>query len=160
MRLLLIRHAIAAPLGGNVARDEDRPLTAQGRQRFRRVVAGLVRMVPCPHAILTSPLLRARQTAEIAAQAWGKLGPEVVPALTEGCAGRIRRALAKFAEQDTIVMVGHETWLSEITARLLGSSSGHSFRYRKGGVALIEVDSELARATLLWFIPPRVFRCW
>jgi phosphohistidine phosphatase SixA len=49
--------------------------------------------------------------------------------------------------------------MSELTARLLGSTSGASFRFRKGGVALIDTKTcELATATLVWFMPPRVFR--
>jgi phosphohistidine phosphatase len=160
MRLLLIRHAIAAPLGGKIVRDADRPLTAQGRRRFLRVAAGLVRVAPRPRAILTSPLLRARRTAELAAQAWGELRPHVVPALAEGDEVGIRHALAAFADTDAIVLVGHEPWLSRLTGRLLGSRSGRGFRFRKGGVALIEVDpTEPDHGTLLWFIPPRVFRC-
>lgn len=159
MRLLLIRHAIAAPLGGKLVRDADRPLTAQGQRRFRPVAAGLVRVAPRPRAILSSPLLRARQTAELAAQAWGELRPEILPALTKGDEGAIRRALAGFADTDTIVLVGHEPWLSRLTGRLLGSRSGRGFRFRKGGVALIEVHAgQPACGALLWFIPPRVFR--
>jgi phosphohistidine phosphatase len=159
MRLLLVRHGIAAPLGGGIARDEERPLTASGVRRLRQVAAGLVQVAPRPRAILSSPLLRARQTADILARAWGKLRPEIVGALTTGNEPGLRRALAGFAEQDTIVLVGHEDWMSELTARLLGSKSAASFRFRKGGVALIETKpGDLATATLVWFIPPRVFR--
>jgi phosphohistidine phosphatase len=156
MRLLLVRHGIAAPLGGKVVRDASRPLTAQGRRRVRQVAAGLVRFAPRPRALLTSPLLRAHQTAELLAQAWGDLRPEIAPALAQGDIRDIRRTLAGFAEKDTIVLVGHENWISEFTAHLLGGNSGRTFRYRKGGVALVEIAA--GRATLLWFLPPRVFR--
>jgi phosphohistidine phosphatase len=156
MRLLLVRHGIAAPLGGKVVRDESRPLTAQGRRHLRQVAAALVHLTAPPRAILTSPLLRARQTAEILAQAWGDLRPEIAPALAQGDIRDIRRALASFNNEDTIVLVGHENWISEFTAHLLGGNSGRAFRYRKGGVALLEIDA--GRATLLWFLPPRVFR--
>ena len=156
MRLLLVRHGIAAPLGGKVVRDERRPLTAQGRRHLRQVAAALVHLTAPPRAILTSPLLRARQTAEILAQAWGDLRPEIAPALAQGDIRDIRRALASFNNEDTIVLVGHENWISEFTAHLLGGNSGRAFRYRKGGVALLEIDA--GRATLLWFLPPRGFR--
>ncbi|MBN2573106.1 MAG: histidine phosphatase family protein [Deltaproteobacteria bacterium] len=159
MYLLLIRHGIAAPLGGKIVRDEDRPLTAQGRKRFHQVASALVRLAPCPRAILTSPLLRARQTAEIAAQAWGHLRPKLVPALATGDPRGIRRALAGFVDEDTVVLVGHEDWLSQYTARLLGSRSSRGFRYRKGGATFLEVArGRAAGGTLLWFLPPRVFR--
>jgi phosphohistidine phosphatase len=159
MRLLFVRHAIASPLGGRVTRDENRPLTEQGRRRFQRVAAGLVRLGPHPRAILASPLLRARQTAEILARAWGDQRPEITPALAQGDIRDIRRALAGFDDKDTVVLVGHENWMSEFTAQLLDGKSGRTFRYRKGGVALVEVEpGEGARGTLVWFIPPRVFR--
>jgi len=143
MRLLLVRHGIAAPLGGNVTRDEGRPLTAQGQRRLRQVAAALVHLAAPPRAILTSPLLRARQTAEILAQAWGDLRPEIAPALAQGDSREVRRALAGFDNENTIVLVGHENWISEFTAHLLGGKSGRSFRYRKGGVALVEIDRDV-----------------
>ena len=158
MRLLLIRHGIAAPLGGQLARDQDRPLTAPGRRRMRQVAAGLGHLLPRPRAIFTSPLLRARQTADLVARAWGGPRPKVIPALATGDRRGIRRALAVFEDEDTIVLVGHEDWLSRFTARLLGAGSGRGLRYRKGGVALIESEpDEPSRGRLLWFIPPRGF---
>jgi len=159
MFLLLLRHGIAAPLGGKVTRDEDRPLTTEGARRFRQVAAALVRLAPKPRAILTSPLLRARQTAEIAAEGWGDLCPEVLPALRTGDPRGLRKALGRFSDDDTVLLVGHEDWISELAAHLLGGQSGRAFRFRKGGVALIELESaEATRGTLIWFIPPRVFR--
>jgi phosphohistidine phosphatase len=159
MRLLFIRHAIAVDADGSGMRDEDRPLTSEGEQLFRQTARMLARVAPKPQAILTSPLLRARQTADISAHAWGDMRPTVVPALAEGDWPGIRRALASYKGDDTVALVGHESWMSTLTARLLGSDSHRAFDYRKGGVALIEVDDLEARGgTLLWFIPPRVFR--
>jgi phosphohistidine phosphatase len=131
MRLLLLRHGIAAPLGKGIARDEDRPLTALGVRQLRQVAAGLVKLVPRPRAILTSPLLRARQTADILAHAWGRLRPEIMAALATGKERVLLHVLAGFEDDDTVVLVGHEDWMSELTARLLGSKSAASFRYRR-----------------------------
>jgi phosphohistidine phosphatase len=158
MRLLLIRHAIAAPLATPNTRDDDRPLTPRGERRFRHVAEGLARLSPPPRAILTSPLLRARQTAELAAQAWGHPHPRVLPALATGDPHELRHAMATFDDDDTLVLVGHESWISQLTARLLGARSGRGFRFRKGGVACIEVTRGAPyRGRLLWFLPPRVF---
>jgi phosphohistidine phosphatase len=158
MRLLLIRHAIAIPSGGAV-RDKDRPLTRAGEQSFRQTARLLARMARKPRAILTSPFMRAQQTALIAAHAWGNMRPIVVPALAEGDWPGIRRALAAYKIDDTIALVGHETWISAITARFLGSNTSRAFDYRKGGVALIEIENlKTCQGSLLWFIPPRVFR--
>ncbi|HSD65172.1 MAG TPA: histidine phosphatase family protein, partial [Vicinamibacteria bacterium] len=73
MQLLIIRHAIAAERGTPGIPDEERPLTPEGETKFREVAKGLARLVARPDALLTSPLLRARQTAAIAAEAWGRI---------------------------------------------------------------------------------------
>jgi phosphohistidine phosphatase len=158
MRLLFIRHAIAIPAAHGM-RDEDRPLSPDGEQRFERTARMLARALPAPTAILTSPLLRAQQTAALVARAWGEGSPIDVPALAEGDWPRICRALAEYQDDDTVALVGHENWLSTITARFLGSDTPKAFDYRKGGAALIETDDVRAcKGTLLWFIPPRIFR--
>ena len=158
MRLLFIRHAIAIPSGGGMP-DEDRPLTRAGEQSFRQTARMLARVLGRPRAILTSPLLRAQQTATLAAEVWGDMRPIVVPVLAEGDWPGVCRALATYKTDDTIALVGHETWVSTVTARFLGSRTYRAFGYRKGGVALIDAeDLEACRGTLLWFIPPRVFR--
>jgi phosphohistidine phosphatase SixA len=119
----------------------------------------VARVAGKPTALLTSPHVRAQQTAAIAAQAWGDMRPIVEPALVQGDWPGICRALADYKGDDTVALVGHEGWMSMITARLLGSRNHRAFDYRKGGVALIEVEDLLAcKGTLLWFIPPRVFR--
>ena len=158
MRLLFVRHAIAVPLSGDM-RDEDRPLSSEGERRFGQTAKVLARVAQKPTAILTSPHVRARQTAAIAAKAWGDMSPVVVPALADGDWPGLCRALADYKNDETVVLVGHESWISTVTARLLGSRNYRAFDYRKGGAALIEVESLQARkGALLWFIPPRVFR--
>ena len=158
MRLLFIRHAIAIPASGGM-RDADRPLSPEGEQRFVQTARVLARVAQKPRAILTSPHVRAQQTAAIAAQAWGNRNPIVVPALAEGDWPGICRALADYKGDDTIALVGHENWISTLTARFVGSSNHLAFDYRKGGAALIEAENlQACKGTLLWFIPPRIFR--
>ena len=158
MRLIFIRHAIAVPASGGM-RDEDRPLSLEGEQRFNQTARMLARVAQKPNAILTSPHVRAQQTAAIVAKAWGGMRPIVEPALAEGDLPDICRALTNYKGDDTIALVGHESWISIITARLLGSRNHRAFDYRKGGVALVDVeDLQAWKGTLLWFIPPRVFR--
>ena len=158
MRLLFIRHAIAIPASGGM-RDEDRPLTPEGERRFGQTARMLARVAQKPRAILTSPHVRAQRTAVIVAQAWGDISPIVVPALAGGDWPGICRALADYKGDDMIALVGHESWISTLTARFLGSSNHRAFDYRKGGAALIEAENLRAcKGTLLWFIPPRIFR--
>jgi len=158
MRLLFIRHAIAAPAEGDM-RDEDRPLTAEGEKSFRHTARMLARVARKPRAILTSPHKRAQQTAAIAAEPWADLDPILVPALGAGDWPAICRVLSTYDSEDTIALVGHESWISTITARFLGSRSHRAFDYRKGGAALIDAeDLGACKGSLLWFIPPRIFR--
>jgi phosphohistidine phosphatase len=139
--------------------DEDRPLSSEGKRRFGKTAKVLARVAEKPSAILTSPHLRARQTAAIAAKAWAGIDPVVVPALADGDWPGLCRALADYKSDETVVLVGHESWISTVTARLLSSRNHRAFDYRKGGTALIEVESLQARkGALVWFIPPRVFR--
>jgi phosphohistidine phosphatase len=159
MQVLLIRHAIAAPLGKPAKREEDRPLTELGRRRFEAVAQALRAIAPKPSALLTSPLLRARQTAAIAAKVWGDLEPATVPALVDGDWEAICRVLDEYGKADTVALVGHEPWISRAAARLLDASTADAFAFRKGGVAFIEIDNPRAgHGRLLWFIPPKVFR--
>jgi len=140
-------------------RVEERPLSPEGEQRFVQTARVLARVVQKPRAILTSPHVRAQQTAAIAARAWGYRNPIVVPALAEGDWPGICHALAEYKGDDTIPLVGHENWISTLTARFVGSSNRRAFDYRKGGAALIDAENlKACKGTLLWFIPPRVFR--
>ncbi|MGH7321735.1 MAG: SixA phosphatase family protein, partial [Candidatus Rokuibacteriota bacterium] len=84
MKLLLIRHAIAVPRGTPGIPDDHRPLTPKGERRFRKAARGLARIMRRPTALLTSPLPRARRTAEIAAKAWGRIKPTTESALVSG----------------------------------------------------------------------------
>src|SRR6185503_4199528 len=97
MRLLIIRHAIAVPRGTPDIADDERPLTKRGRRRFRAAAAGLARLVKRPDFVLSSPLPRARETADIAAREFGKrveVTEEV--ALAGGTVEEISRMLDRY----------------------------------------------------------------
>ena len=159
MRLVIIRHAVAVPRGTPDMPDDERPLTPKGRKRFRRAARGLASLVTRPDVILTSPLPRARQTAEIAAKAWGKIKPVDAPALAGGTFEELAVALAPYGEKDTVAVVGHEPDVSELLARLLGTQHAERLTFRKGAAALVEVRGPLQDGgTLVWYLPPRILR--
>ena len=159
MRLLIIRHAAAVPGGTPGIADDDRPLTPKGKARFRAAAKGLARLTPRPDVLLTSPLPRARQTAEIAAQAFKRLEPRLAPALASGRVEDIMAALAKEPRDVTVAVVGHEPTLGALVARLVGAAGGGPFAFKKGGAALVDLpDGPLAGGRLVWFVRPRMLR--
>src|SRR5919204_6466934 len=101
MRLLIIRHAIAVPRGTPDMADDQRPLTPKGRKRFRRAARGLAAILKRPDALLSSPLPRARETADIAAKAWRKVKVADTPALAGGTFEELAVALAAYGPADT-----------------------------------------------------------
>ncbi len=159
MRLLIIRHAAAVPAGTPGVADDDRPLTPRGKARFRTAAKGLARMTPRPDVLLTSPLPRARQTAEIAARAFKSLEPRIEPALASGRVDQIVAVLGKESRDATVAVVGHEPVLAGLLARLVGAPRGEPFAFKKGGAALVDLpDGPLAGGRLIWFVKPRILR--
>jgi phosphohistidine phosphatase len=156
MQLLIIRHAIAAPHGTAGSADDERPLTEEGKSRFRECARGIATLVERPDALLTSPLLRARQTAEIAAAAWGGCQAVACPALAGGSFEEQAAVLDRHPKDSTVAIVGHEPHLSALLARLLRCSDGERLAFKKGGAALVDVPGRLAGGgTLVFFLPPK-----
>jgi phosphohistidine phosphatase len=160
MDLLIVRHAIAVEPGTAGFTESERPLTKEGEERFRDAARGLAEALPRPDAILTSPLVRARQTAEIAAQAWGKRKPIVDERLASGATPQqMLSCLSDHPGADLVAFFGHEPDCSRLLAHLLGSTHGDRFSFKKGGAALVELgDRAGAAAQLAWFLPPRILR--
>ncbi len=159
MQLLIIRHATAVPRGTPGIPDEDRPLTPEGELKFREAAKGLARLVDRPSALLTSPWLRAKQTAALAAAAWGRIEPQETAALAGGSFDEQAAVLDRYPEDSTVAVVGHEPYVSELLARLVGSRSEDRLAFKKGGVALVELPGRLAGGgELVFFLPPKVLR--
>ncbi len=159
MKLLLVRHAAAVPSGTPGVPDDERPLTPEGASKFRVAAKGLARIARRPDVLLTSPLPRARATAEIAARAFKRIEPTVEPALAHGSVDEIMTALGKRPAGATIALVGHEPTLSMILARLLGAADAERLAFKKGGAALVDLpDGPSAGGQLVWFLKPKVLR--
>lgn len=122
MRVYLVRHGVAASGGYDL--DEHRPLTEEGRRRFRASAAVWAEQGASPTRWLVSPLVRAVQTAEIALAAFGAEGPveirgELVPE------GRISAAAQLVDDHfgETLAIVGHQPMIGALAAFLLGLGS-------------------------------------
>jgi phosphohistidine phosphatase len=159
MRLLIVRHAIAVPHGTPEIPEDERPLTPRGEKRFREAALGLARICRRPDVLLTSPLVRARQTADIAAEAWGQVKVREEAALAGGSFEKIAAALDKHASKKLVAIFGHEPDVSAVVARLLGTPDSERLTFKKGAAALLDVPGKMAEGgALIWYLPPRVLR--
>jgi phosphohistidine phosphatase len=158
--LYLVRHAVAADRGSEWPDDTKRPLTERGISRFKEVVKGLRHLDVEIDEIFTSPLLRAKQTAELlAAGLEGKPAVKILDALAPGhTSSAVMANLAKVAKRRRVALVGHEPELGELAAYLIGA--GKAIPFKKGGVCRIDVGSLTSKraASLVWFFPPNVLR--
>ncbi len=158
--LFLIRHGLAEERGDAWPDDRARPLTRKGVAGLERIGRGLVRMSVSFDVILSSPLVRTRQTAEILAAAYDPR-PNVVAveALSPGGAPQaVLAALTKHARHTRIGVVGHEPDIGGLAARLIGIDGVVPFK--KGAVCRIDVGAlpPTASGTLRWFLPPKLLR--
>ena len=157
MRLLLVRHATAVRRGTPGVSDDERPLTSDGKAEFCVAARGLARIAHRPDVLLTSPLPRARATAEIVARAFGRIEVTIEPALAHDSVDAIVGALKTHLRGETLAVVGHEPALSALMARLLGISEHDGLALEKGGAALMDLpDGPSAGGRLLWFLEPRI----
>lgn len=156
----LVRHAIAAERGLEWPDDDLRPLTNRGILRFKEGVAGLVALDVVIDQVLTSPLVRARQTADLLASGLAGHPPvSVIEALAPGhAAARVMEQVAGAVRGRRVAIVGHEPGLGELAAFLIGSRQAIPFR--KGGVCRIDVETVASRVTgaLVWLATPRILR--
>ena len=157
--LYLVRHAIAAERGDEYPDDTKRPLTSQGMARMRQVVKGLMTLDPRIDLVLTSPLIRARQTADILVAG---LSPAPELAVEDTLAPDHRPeavidALGKHTSSEAVALVGHEPDLGILAAWLIGAREPLAFK--KGGIARIDVGGKPGRdGQLIWLATPAMLR--
>lgn len=164
MELLILRHAIAFPRDAKRWPDDGaRPLTAEGVKRARRAAAGLKRIAKRPTLVLTSPLVRARDTAAIFAQAaqWPKaveceaLSPR---GSLEGVFDALRRQGGK---AECVAVVGHQPHLGHLLALgLRGDARPEAFEFKKSAVVSLQFEGppRAGQGMLEWSLPPRMLR--
>lgn len=160
MQLYLVRHAIAETRDPRRWPDDaERPLTTDGEARFRRAAHGLRRLVPAVDVVLSSPYVRAWQTAVVLHEEARWVGPEHCTALVaEAAAADVLPSLAERTES-SVALVGHEPFLSRLVSLLLaGSADAIAVELKKGAVARIDLDADLHGAVLRWSLSPRVLR--
>ena len=164
MQLLVIRHAIAKERETFAATDEDdsrRPLTKRGERKMKDVAAGLRRVVGTIDALGASSLVRAQQTAEIVAEAYGGLPVHTVEALSPDSEPRaLVRWLRQQCSANVVAIVGHEPHLGILVTWLMTERLASRVALRKGGACLLELSARAAAggATLQWALTPSQLR--
>jgi phosphohistidine phosphatase len=161
MDLYLVRHAIAED--HSATGDADRALTPEGKAKMAQATRGLRKLKLRPDLILTSPLRRARETAEILAQGLDEPKVEVMRELSPAAAvASVIPALRPHARRPSLALVGHEPNLGHLASLLLaGTESRFALEFKKGGVACIaaELSGEGVRgAVLRWLVTPKFLR--
>jgi phosphohistidine phosphatase len=152
MQLYFLRHG-EADWPGWTKPDDERPLTDFGKKEVRQVGKFLVRLKVNPDLVVSSPLPRALQTAEIAAeQLKTKLRQD--EALEPGFGISELSAVLKRHPAKVLMLVGHEPDFSSVISALTGGF----LKMSKAGVALIDIDPETEKGRLLWLFPPKFAR--
>jgi phosphohistidine phosphatase len=164
MELLILRHAIAFPRDAKRWPDDsDRPLTMEGVKRARRAAQGLKRIAKKPALVLTSPLVRARDTAGIFAQGAGWPKAVDTAALSPGASpDELFEALKRQpGKPECVAVVGHQPHLGRLLALCLrGDTRAEAFELRKSAVVCVRFEgSPRARQGVLeWLLSPRILR--
>ena len=161
MRIYLLRHAIAVDRGSAAYVDDDRPLTEEGAEKMSKAAKGLASLIPDIDVILTSPLIRAHDTANIAARALrAENKVQVCKELSSGSSVKnLMTYLSKFRSLNSIMLVGHQPDLGFIASLLLGSDSS-IIEFKKGSLCCIEVSTlpPRSKGTLIWHLQPKHLR--
>jgi phosphohistidine phosphatase len=158
MDLYIVRHAIAVERGTPGYDDGQRPLTDDGRKKMKKIVKGLRQLDVELDLILTSPYVRARDTAEILAAGF-KLKDKI--AFTDNLIppGDFDRLIDEILEKynvGSLALVGHEPMLSSFIGFLMTGNPSTALTLKKGGVALLRADDlrQERRAALRWLVAP------
>src|SRR5437867_1083361 len=133
--------------------DDERPLTKRGKKEMHEVGRFLSRIRAKPSLILTSPLPRAAQTADIATEHL-KVKSREDKLLEPGFGhAQLKRLLEKYSTE-SLMLVGHEPDFTKTISALTGAS----LKLSKAGVALVDVDPAAGEGRLLWLFPPKIMK--
>ena len=156
MELYFLRHGPAGSRGRWTGPDEERPLTDEGKALIEREAATFAALGLSPDVIVTSPLVRSYQTAEIVARRLGVVDRLVTDErLAQGFGVReLRGVLNDHPDAVTAMLVGHEPDFSLTVGELIG---GGNVAFKKGALGRVDArDASLGDAELVWLLPPSV----
>jgi phosphohistidine phosphatase len=162
MKLYIVRHGIAVPYTSFGISEEDRPLTPEGVDKMKRTAKGLHALGATPELVLSSPLPRALQTAEIVLAACGENIPlKLLPALVPGGnRTEIYHELGKHASLESIMLVGHQPSLGQIACDIAFGNPDNYLELKKGGACALQLESvkPRPRGSLIWLMTSSILR--
>lgn len=160
IELYFFRHGIAVDRGDpGITSDQDRPLTEEGIRKTRAAAEGLKRLQTDFDRILTSPWLRASQTADILADVL-QMGTEELPELAgDHTPEELLKAIAGQRGRQ-ILLVGHEPLLGATVGRLICGEAPFRIDLKKSGVCAVQIQQLPTKepATLLWLLTSKQLR--
>ena len=154
MQLLFLRHGPAESKDGWIGDEEGRPLTAQGKLLVRDVACSLTRLKTRPELVLTSPYVRARQTAEIVGECLGAPDKVVIDKRLAPGFGvkQLEKVVRDYSDVSVLMLVGHDPDFSELVRTVTG---GGRLSVRKGGLAHVEIpDHKVMKGRLVSLLVP------
>ncbi|MFN2601373.1 MAG: phosphohistidine phosphatase SixA [Gemmatimonadaceae bacterium] len=160
MELLVIRHGAAMDkeeFARTGKSDDLRPLTSAGMEEMKEIARGLRELVKRIDLLVTSPLVRAVQTAEIVGAAYDIAVSETTDALSPDSEPKEFEKWAADSDVKRMAVVGHEPHLTALVSWLLTGKDDAIFDLKKGGMCLLEFDSgiESGSGILNWLLTPR-----
>jgi phosphohistidine phosphatase len=162
LRCVLFRHGIAANREEWTGKDGDRPLTDKGKRRVKGAAAGLKRVDVRPTHIVTSPLIRAVDTAKLLHATFAlRSPPQLVKELLPGASSEAAIGLLQdLPGGSCVVCVGHEPQLGMIASMLLTGRSSSAFPLKKAGACLVELPLPVkpGGGRLVWWLTPSQLR--
>jgi phosphohistidine phosphatase len=161
MNIYILRHGIAVDPGmPDFLHDADRPLTPKGERKLQDIAKAMLALELSFDVILSSPYVRARQTAELIAEAFGaRKKVEFTESLTPGGSPKKLVDLIRRLEPapENVLLSGHEPYLSAFISLLISGDPGLQIVMKKGGLCKLTVESLKAGrcAVLEWLLTPR-----
>lgn len=141
MKLLIIRHAVAMEREDfQLSNDDLRPLTAKGKKEFKKATKGYKKLYPDIEEFYSSPLVRAKETAEILKKRFKKNYKIIHELKPDGDFGDLLNKL-KESQKDFIAIVGHEPFLSQFVGFAVTGKSKPIVEMKKGGACLLELGN-------------------
>jgi len=156
MNLYLMRHAIAEERDSSLYPDDSqRPLSAPGRRKMVKIASGLKELGLGFDLILSSPYLRARETAEVMAKRFG-LKDHLIFTDHLSPLGHADQLIAEIREQHNVkhlLLVGHEPTLSSLASMLLAGNGSVEITMKKGGLCCLSTaDLHYAQCAALEYL--------